>query len=49
MDRFFEQAAEIPATTRPADSAGDLSHAAGMVVVGPPLARERLLGVSDGT
>lgn len=39
MERFFERAAELPEDTRMADSFKTLASAAGMKVVGPPLAR----------
>lgn len=38
MERFFERAAELPADTRMAGSFRTLASAAGMEVLGPPLA-----------
>ena len=39
MERFFEGAAELPEDTRMADSFKTLARAAGMEVLGPPLAQ----------
>lgn len=39
MERFFERAAELPEGSRLADAFGTLAGAAGMDVLGPPLAQ----------
>ena len=39
MERFFERSAELPEDTRMADAFKTLASAAGMEVLGPPLAR----------
>jgi quercetin dioxygenase-like cupin family protein/ketosteroid isomerase-like protein len=39
MERFFERAAELPEDSRTADAFRDFADDAGMVVLGPPLAK----------